>query len=121
MNQLLRIGLKVLTIEDIKMNKFENQLEMVRALFEDGCIIIANTGEKYFMVEQQLNVEDSEEHEIIETNTLPDYRTSKIYLDRWHNDLKISDDGDFDDAILCHVGEDIRLVVGYWLKNLGIF
>lgn len=115
MNQLLRIGLKVLTIEETNMNTFNNQFEMISALL-DGFTVLANTGEKYFMVDKHLNVEYRND-DIIETETLPDYKTSKIYLERWHNDLTMSCDGDFDNAILCHVGDDIRLVTGYCEKT----
>jgi hypothetical protein len=71
---------------------------------------------KFYVSENFLMMEDSD-GSITDTLMLPVYQDCKFYIERWHDGLKMSCDGDFDDAILCHVGDDIRLVTGYCEKT----
>ncbi len=94
------------------MNKFETLQEMIKVLFEEGETIIRNDGVKFYISENFLMMEEPN-GDISDTLMLPVYQDCKFYIERWHDGLKIDAEGSFDKEILCHVGDDIRLVTGY--------
>jgi hypothetical protein len=102
------------TFGDLKMNKFKTQLEMVTALFVENETIVDDNGRRYFVdIDRLCEITD----ECRTTNILPNFQDCKIFIERWHDGLNMNGDGDFDDAILCHVCDDIRLVTGYCEKS----